>query len=416
MSVSPTTRAAGVLALISLTALVVPLPVTGLAIIALLTATTTDALRARAKPKVDVSIPTILSRGVPAPLEVAVDARSDVRVRQPSPPEVLVEPSEGDEGLAARVTGLTRGRHVLPRPAMRTLGPLGLVHGWHHGARDHEVLVYPNLHAARKLVVAVRRGRFGSAGRSAGGPLGLGTDFESIRDYLPDDDFRQVNWQATSRLGRAMSNQYRIERDQEIICLVDCGRLMSAPLNDRTRLDEALDAMTAVALVADEIGDRCGAVAFESTLARSVKPRRRGGQRVIRALFDLEPAVGDSDYELAFRTVGRGGKRALILILTDLVDEAAAQALIRAVPVLSRHHAVIVASARDADLGALLAGAPETHQDVYAMSVALQMLEERARVAARIRHVGADVLEASPGRLGAACVRAYLKTKQRARL
>ena len=94
------------------------------------------------------------------------------------------------------------------------------------------MLVYPDVSAARRLVIALRRGRFREPGLRTRGPLGLGTDFESIRDYLPDDDVRQINWIATSRVGRPMSNEYRIEQDRDVVCLLDAGRLMAAPLGN----------------------------------------------------------------------------------------------------------------------------------------------------------------------------------------
>ena len=108
----------------------------------------------------------------------------------------------------------------------------------------------------------MRQGRFREQGRLTRGPLGLGTDFESIRDYAPDDDPRQINWRATDRVGRPMSNQFRVEQDREVMLLLDAGRLMAAPLEDRTRLDAAVDAAVTVALVADVVGDRCGAVSY----------------------------------------------------------------------------------------------------------------------------------------------------------
>src|SRR5437764_1031252 len=80
------------------------------------------------------------------------------------------------------------------------------------------------------LALAVRQGRFRDAGQRSRGPLGLGLEFESVRDYLPDDDIRQVNWRATARLGRPMSNQHRVEQDRDVLCVVDAGRLMGAPL------------------------------------------------------------------------------------------------------------------------------------------------------------------------------------------
>jgi uncharacterized protein (DUF58 family) len=190
---------------------------------------------------------------------------------------------------------------------------------------------------------------------------------------------------------------------------------MAAPLGDRTRLDAAVDAAAAVAFVADEVGDRCGALAFDAEVLRSVPPRRKGGRPVVGAVFDLEPTSVDSDYELAFRTV-RGLKRAFVLVLTDLLDEAAAQTLVDAVPLLARRHAVAVASAADIDLDAIVRREPRAPVDVYAAAVALDVLDARSRVAAQLRRAGAQVLEAPPDNLAAACVGAYLRAKARARL
>ncbi len=278
------------------------------------------------------------------------------------------------------------------------------------------VLVYPDVVAAQRIVIALRRGQFRDPGLRARGPLGLGTEFESIRDYLPDDDVRQINWTATDRVGRPMSNVYRVEQDRDIVCLLDAGRLMTAPLDTRTtRLDAAVDAVTAVALVADELGDRCGVTVFDAALRSQLRPRRRGGQAVVRAILDAEPTSVDSDYDLAFRSVS-GGKRSLILVFTDLVDTAAARSLVASVPVLTRRHAVIVASVRDPDLDAALRHEPATTHDVYASAVAIEVLDERQRVASRLEHAGARVVDAPAAMLGEACVRAYLQLKARARL
>jgi uncharacterized protein (DUF58 family) len=294
-------------------------------------------------------------------------------------------------------------------------GPLGLAAWYRRGGEPAEVLVYPDLPAAWRLVLAVRQGRFRDPGRLTRGPLGLGTDFESIRDYLPDDDIRQVNWRATARLGRPMSNQYRVEQDRDVVCMLDAGRLMAAPLGDRTRLDATVDAATAVALVADEVGDRAGVIAFDDRVCRRLPPARGGGDAVVRAVFDVEPTMVDSDYELAFRAVG-SGKRAFVLVLTDLLEEAAAQPLLDAMPVLARRHAVAVAGVTDPDLEQMVHAPPKSPADVYTAAVALDVLDARARVAAQLRRAGADVVEARPDLLPNACVGAYLRAKARARV
>ena len=428
---SPTPRAAAALAAIALLALVVGPLLAAMLAAALAGALIADANIARRPPRARRRVPSIVARGVAARLAVELTgeaARGRVRVRQArAAPEIELAPQEGDGGLEAELVVRRRGRFTLPPASLRVSGPLGLA-TWDHAVGEaHELLVYPDLPAARRLALAVRSGSFRESGDRSRGPLGLGTEFESIRDYLPDDDIRQVNWPATVRMGRPMSNQYRVESDRDVICVLDCGRLMAAPLTSlstisggsrlggATRLDIAIDAATAVGLVADELGDRCGTVAFDATVHRRLTPRRRGGDALVRAVFDLQPSTVDSDYELAFATIA-GAKRALVIVFTDLIEEVAARSLVAAVPVLARRHEVVVAGVVDPDLDALLRARPSHELDVYRSAAALDVLVARERAAARVRAAGARVLETAPSELGRACVGAYLTAKARARI
>jgi uncharacterized protein (DUF58 family) len=136
---------------------------------------------------------------------------------------------------------------------------------------------------------------------------------------------------------------------------------------------------------------------------------------VVRSLFDLEPTEVESDYDRAFIALGRH-KRALIVLFTDLVDESASRSLLAACPVLTRHHAVLIATCRDPDLAAAVSELPHDVRDVMRSAVAIDILESRRRATSLLRSMGATVVEAAPEKLGSACVHAYLVLKQRARL
>ena len=413
---TPAPRAVLILGALALSALLLPIGVVALLATALVAVTVVDARAARRKPQVERDVPEVLSRGVPSTLRVKAPAPAGghVRVRQAAPASLEIEPREGDGTLEASVVATKRGRHVLPAVAARATGPLGLARWDHAGGDDAAVRVFPDLRAARRLALAVARGRFRDQGATARGPLGLGTEFELIRDYEPDDDIRQVNWRATARLGRPMSNQYRLEQDRDLLLLIDAGRLSSAPIGNEhmTILDAELDAAAALAFVADELGDRTGAVAFDDEVRTALPPRRAGGQPVVRALFDLESRAVDSDYELAFHRAG-GSKRALVVVLCDLLEEAAARPLVRAVPVLTRRHAVVVASPSDPVLETLARGGEGRLAEARA-TVAQDVLAARARAAAQVRAAGARVIEAPPDRLPSTLVAAYLRAKSRA--
>ena len=411
-----TWRAIALLAAGALTAIFLPWRLSAVIMGGIVLASVIDAWIVRRVPAVRRDVAPILSRGVPSPFVIAVAGRwPRIRLRQAATPDIVLRPQEGDRVIRGTVTALRRGDHPLVPVATKTIGPFGLG-GWYHRAGNTEsVTVFPDMPAARRIAASVRKGHFREEGRRTRGPLGLGTEFESIREYRPDDDIRQLNWTATARLNTPMSNQFRVEQDRDVICLLDCGRLMASQIEDRTRLDAAVDAVAALAAVADQVGDRVGVVAFSRTILRSVHPRRGGGRHVVQAIHDLEPDQDDSDFELAFRSV-LGRKRAFVVILTDLVDQAAARPLAASVPVLARKHAVAVASVVDPDLTATIETPGETKADAMRAAVAIQLLGAKETVAAQLVHRGVVVIEAPVHDFSARCVAAYLRAKSRARL
>lgn len=374
-----------------------------------------DIFAVRKPPTVTRSMPQLMQRQHPAALKIDTTPSGSGRVtiRQPSVPDLAIDLQTAPGSLETAVTAIRRGRHTLPPIAVRSTGPLGLGAWQHEVGSELDVTVYPDVVGARRIARSVAMGRFSPTGKRRRGALGLGTEFESIRDYTPGDDIRQVNWRATMRTGRPMTNVYRIDQDRDVISLIDMGRLMMAPIASHTRLDVAVDAAAAIAHTADAIGDRCGVIAFEREVRRMLPPRRRGADAVVEVIHDLEPTSRESNYEIAFRTVGRA-KRSLVVVFTDLLEEAAAQPLLEAMPVLARRHAVIVATTRDDDLRDAVTTPPTAATDVYRAVVALDALRARKAVVTRLRHAGATVIEASATSLPAAAVAAYLDLKQRA--
>ncbi len=414
---TPTTRTAALLAIVALSALLLPIALVIVLAVVLLGAAAADGWSVRTSPAVTRRIERLQSRGVSSALHATAQAPAVAACCcvNPPTPELAVDDGTGERELSARLLPRRRGRHELPAVASASIGALGLARVHHPVGDPEELRVYPDLVSARTLIARMRRNLAAHPGRLARGPLGLGTEFESVREYSPDDDFRQLNWRATARVGRPMSNQYRIERDRDVICMLDAGRLMAAPIGERTMLDAALDALTLIAFAADELGDRCGAIAFDQEIRRVISPRHMSGRPVIEALFDLQARPVDSDFEAAFIRVGRS-RRALVAVFTDLVDEAAARSLLQALPMLARRHAVIVASATDPALVSAIERAPTTERELAAAVVAGDVLATRAAAAKRLARAGAQVIEAPASELSARCLDAYLTTKLRARL
>ena len=242
----PTGRAVLLALFAALSGLVLPVLVAVLLLVLVAVAVAVDAWYCRGRPVVERPIPPLVARGLATPLRVTVAgepaAVKRVEVRQAISADLRVNPNVGRGGLDATLVALRRGAHLLPAVTTRTTGPLGLARWVHRHGAVVPVTVHPDLPTAWRLARAVQTGTFTEEGLTRG-PLGLGTEFEYVRDYSPDDDVRQINWAATLRLNNPMSNQYRIERDREVLAALDIGRLMTSPVSgDRTRLDTALDA------------------------------------------------------------------------------------------------------------------------------------------------------------------------------
>lgn len=360
------------------------------------------------------SAPTSLPRGTARDVEMSlVTTARVVRLRHVGHPNISLAPSESSGNtLSMVVTGVRRGRMSWGPCVARLAGPLSLCTMDRRGSVPGELQIIPDLPRARRLVLQRRLGRAGGEVATAR-RRGIGTEFETIRDYDDNDDVRHINWMATSRANRPMTNVYRVDENRDLICLVDAGRVMATTLANATRLDGALDAVCALAAAADDAGDRVGVLAFRDTILRSMPPRHRGAREVVETIFDLDAEEVESNYTRAFTAVATR-KRSIVAIATDIGDTAASRELLDALPVLAARHAVILVSQRDDELTGVGREAPRDYADVVRASLRLEEDAAHARLVSRIRMMGVIVIDAPADRIAGECLRAYATMKSRA--
>lgn len=402
MPYQPTSRAAAALALAGGGCLVHP--VLGLAAAACVAAAgAVDAVLAESRaPEARRTVPNVVVRGIEHALRVEA-VGPGVELTQPGTAELAVG---GSLPGALTLRALRRGRHVLPPLQARVAGPLGLA-SWSGAVSDPaEIEVHPDVRATRRFARTSASTRFDDEGGRVRGPLGLGTAFESLRDYATGDDVRLVNWKATARAGRPIVNQFRMEQSRDVVLLVDVGRVHHGPAAAEVH-DAVVTAAAALAQTVDAIGDRCGALAFADHPITQLVPRSGGGRAAAKAINAVATRSVDSDYEVAFRSLAM--KRAVVVIFTDLVDDLAAAALIGAIPVLARRHQVLVVAG---ERPVVRPAGDRTPAEVLAATL---LREERDRAISLLRRSGASVVSAPPDRLPAAACRAYLDAKGRAR-
>jgi uncharacterized protein (DUF58 family) len=325
-------------------------------------------------------------------------------------------------GAVEASTSVRPSRRGLFHPtdvAVRVEGPLGLMARQRRRPLPGELRVYPPFRSKKEAELRIDRARILEVGLRSAQGRGGGTEFEQLREYSPDDEFRRMDWAATARTGRAIVRTYRAERNQTVIVMLDNGRVMAGRAGGVPRVEHAMDAAMMLTAVASRLGDRAGLVAFDRRV-RAVVPPAAGGHQlsaVTEAMYRLEPELAESDYRGAFtQTLSRFRKRALLVVLTELAPEAVNETLVPALPLVLRHHLVMVGTVTDPDVVRWSRATPTEAGTSYRKAAAIAALDERHRLAARLRGLGATVVDAPPGTLAPRLADAYLRFKAIGRL
>ena len=284
---------------------------------------------------------------------------------------------------------------------------------------EQSVQVYPNLLQVERYQLLARSDRLQEAGFRRLRRLGEGTEFESLRDYVPDDDFHDIDWKATARRHKPITRQYEIERSQNVMLMVDAGRMMCAQLDGMSKLDYAINAALMLAYVAVQQDDAVGLVVFADEVHSFVPPRKGSAQvgRLVEQLYAVQPTMREPDYTAAFSLLhGRARKRALVVVFTDLIDRHASSQLLAHTAALYPHHLPLVVTLRDPRLHDLAEQMPDQAPDAYQRAIAANLLMNREEALSTLRQRGAAIVDALPQNLTVAAVNRYLFLKARGRL
>ncbi len=265
----------------------------------------------------------------------------------------------------------------------------------------------------------INRARILEVGLRSAQGRGGGTEFEQLREFSPDDEFRRIDWSATARTAKLIVRTYRAERNQTVLLLLDSGRVMAGQVDGVPRLEHAMDAVMMMTAVTTRLGDRAGLLAFGRQVRAVVPPSGGGSQlpRIVDAMYDLDAELAESDYRAAFsETMTRFRRRAFVVLLTELTEPVIAETLLPALPAMVRHHLVLVAGVRDPDVVGWARSVPTDAGEAYRKAAAVSAIDDRRRAIARLQGMGASVIDSPPGRLAPALADAYLKVKATGRL
>ncbi|MGC4999116.1 DUF58 domain-containing protein [Streptomyces sp. DT195] len=316
-----------------------------------------------------------------------------------------------------RLSPTRRGDRQADRVTIRSYGPLGLFsrQGTHRVPWTLRVL--PPFASRKHLPSKLARLRE-LDGRTSVLTRGEGTEFDSLRDYVPGDDTRSIDWRATARQTTVAVRTWRPERDRRILLVLDTGRTSAGRVDDMPRLDAAMDAALLLAALASRAGDRVDLLAYDRQVRALVQGKAAGQllPSLVDAMATLEPELVETDARgltaAALRTAPR---RSLIVLLTSLDAAPVEEGLLPVLPQLTQRHTVLVASVADPHIARMAQGRGNVDA-VYEAAAAAQAQHERERIAEQLRRHGVTVVDATPEDLAPALADAYLALKSAGRL
>jgi uncharacterized protein (DUF58 family) len=274
--------------------------------------------------------------------------------------------------------------------------------------------VYPDMKQLGDYALLARTNRLSLIGVRRTRRIGQDSDFERLRDYTPDDNYRHIDWRSTARRRKLTVRQFQSDQSQRVIFLLDCGRMMTNERAGYSLLDHALNATLMLAYVALMQGDEVGLLCFSDKVHRFIPPQGGSSQmnRLIRASFDQFPHMVESRYDEAFLYLSNHCKRrSLVVLATSVIDEVNAAQVVDYLANLTSRHLPLGILLRDRQMFDA-ADHPEGESiNLYRAAAAADILLWRQQVIADLQHRGVLVVDAFPDELTAPLVNEYLRVK-----
>lgn len=360
----------------------------------------------------ELTLSATFQHRAPAQVELAVGV--DARLIT-TPDRLTLRPEGGRAEGRVRVEPLRRGQGRIEGVWARWRGPLGLVWLQRQAAPGPTVAVTPDVAGVKEEALRL----FARDAPLGAKPLidrGEGSDFHALKEFQTGMDLGDIDWKQSARHGKLVGREYRTERNHHVLIAIDTGRLMSAPAAGLPRIDRAINAALLLAFVSLRLGDRVGLFAFDS------RPRVASGITSGPAAFPLlqklaasiDYSTEETNFTLGLTALaGRLDRRAIVVVFTDFADATSAELMVENVARLMRTHLVLFVAFRDEELERLRAKSPETPEDVSRAVIADRLLKQREGVTARLRRLGAQIIDAPADGLSSALLNGYLDAKRR---
>ena len=370
----------------------------------------------------------VASLGKHQPVVLQIDNRSNrtirVKLKDDYPQEFQAEPEDFTLTLAPRSESAThyelrpnrRGAFTFDNLYLHVHSRLGLWQKLITIPAPATLHVYPDMKQLGEYAILARTNRLSLMGVRRTRKIGTDNDFERLRDYTPDDNYKYLDWRASARRSKLTVKDFQTSQSQRIIFLVDCGRMMTNEAAGLSLLDHALNSMLMLSYVALKQGDSVGMIAFADEILSYVPPQGGMNQmnRLLHASFDRFPRLVESRYDEAFLYLNTHcRKRSLVVLISNLIDEVNSLAVQNYLTNLVGRHLPLGVLLRDHRLFDVADRQPQDDEQLFQAAAAAEILSWRHQVLRDLEHKGVLALDVYPEDMTAPLVNTYLEAKAR---
>lgn len=350
------------------------------------------------------------------------DYKLNVRLKDEIPPYFTHEEADLSLSIMPRseasqsypVVPRKRGEYSFGNIHLRYGGRLGLCIRKMTVNAEAGCKVYPNIKDLQKYSLLTIKKNHMTGGLKRSRSYSTGTEFESLREYTEDDDFKKINWMATARVNKLIVNTYVPERNQQVMLMVDSSRVMNSEIEYIKKLDYAINSAFVLAHIVGENGDKSGLLVFDSNVRRFVLPGKGAGHfnLIAENLYNVEENLVTADYRGALQYLDANiGRRSLICIFTELFNHEEALQLAAALKSNAGRHVPLVITIRDPRLYESAETEITESGDLFLKSAAIKLVEEREKAAAIFGSVGIAHMDIEPDKLSLEVAVKYLSLK-----
>jgi len=331
--------------------------------------------------------------------------------------ESLVLPAGAEKKLSYTVRPVKRGAYFFGKLHLFIRSFLGLLERRLSYLEDPmEVPVYPSILQMKNMELMAFNRISTRQGIKRIRRIGHSYEFEQIKNYVRGDDYRSVNWKASSRRHSLMVNQYQDERSQQVYCVIDKSRVMRMPFNDLSLIDYAINASLVISNIALQKYDKAGLITFSDKLGATLKADSKATQlnKILSALYKEKERSLEANYDLLYyasRKLISG--RSLLLLFTNFESNYALERVLPVLRRINRMHLLVVIFFENTEVRDFARQPADTLEDIYHQTIAEKFLSEKAQMVHKLRQYGIQSILTPPRELSINTVNKYLELKSR---